>query len=120
MNFAAIACHLAAEEFMTIPNLQQLPAWDSDSGALNVIIETTKGSRTKLKYLPNERLFLLKKILPRGIVFPFDFGFVPSTSGEDGDPLDVLLLLAESVPAGCKISARLIGVVEMEEADEDG
>lgn len=103
---------------MPARNLQSLPAWDADTGALNVIIETTKGSRTKLKYLPNEQLFVLKKMLPRGTVFPFDFGFIPSTLGDDGDPLDVLMLLAEAVPAGCKISARLIGVIEAEQAEK--
>jgi inorganic pyrophosphatase len=98
-------------------NLLFLPTWDKASGCLNVIVETTKGSRMKLEYAPEEGLFELSKVLPRGIVFPFDFGFVPSTLGEDGDPLDVLVLLAESIPAGCKISARLIGVLEAEQTE---
>jgi inorganic pyrophosphatase len=51
------------------------------------------------------------------MVFPFDFGFIPSTVGDDGDPLDVLVLLDESAPVGCKISARLIGVIEAEQLE---
>ncbi len=100
-------------------NLQQLRAWDSKSGTLNVIIETSKGNRNKLDYDPDQQLFELSKVLPRGMVFPFDFGFVPSTVGDDGDPLDILVLLDEPVPTGCKIQARLIGVIEAEQT-EDG
>src|SRR5690242_5325761 len=96
-------------------NLEQLAPWDRESGALNVIIETGKGCRNKLKYDPEQELFELSKVLPRGLVFPFDFGFVPSTVGDDGDPLDILVLLDEPAPVGCKIPARLIGVIEAEQ-----
>lgn len=98
-------------------NLERLDAWDPESGALNVIIETSKGCRNKLKYNPHQRLFELAKVLPRGLVFPFDFGFIPLTVGDDGDPLDVLLLLDEPVPAGCKVPARLLGVIEAEQTE---
>jgi hypothetical protein len=64
-----------------------LPAFYK-SGDLNVIIETPKGDRNKFKYEPELGLFLINKVLPAGAVFPFDFGFVPATLGEDGDPLD--------------------------------
>lgn len=100
-------------------NLACLDAWDRESGALNVIIETSKGSRNKLKYNSDQELFELSKVLPRGMFFPFDFGFIPSTVGDDGDPLDILVLMDEPVPAGCKIAARLIGVLEAEQK-EDG
>jgi inorganic pyrophosphatase len=104
---------------MSSTNLADLECWDSKSGTLNVIIETTKGSRSKIDYNPEQRLFELSKILPRGMIFPFDFGFIPSTLGDDGDPLDVLVLMCDAVPAGCKIPARLIGVIEAEQV-EDG
>ena len=96
-------------------NLASLESWDPNSGTLNVIIETAKGSRNKIDYNPEQGLFELSKVLPRGMVFPFDFGFIPSTLGEDGDPLDVLVLMCEAVPAGCKIPARLLGVIEAEQ-----
>jgi inorganic pyrophosphatase len=55
-----------------------------------------------------------------GAAFPFDFGFVPSTLGEDGDPLDVLVLMDEPVFAGCLVPARLLGVIEAEQTERDG
>src|SRR5207249_955636 len=70
------------------------------SDAINVVIETSRGARTKLAYDDRREAFVVKKVLPQGMSFPFDFGFIPSTLGEDGDPLDVLVLRDESVPVG--------------------
>ena len=97
----------------------QLSAFDDQSHALNVIIETPKGSRNKFKYDEELGLFRLSGVLPAGAVFPFDFGFVPSTIGEDGDPLDVLVLMDEPAFAGCLVASRLIGVIEAEQTEED-
>ncbi|MCA1564609.1 MAG: inorganic diphosphatase [Acidobacteria bacterium] len=88
--------------------------------ALRVIIETPQGSRNKFDYDEELGLFKLGGVLPAGAVFPFDFGFVPSTTGGDGDPLDVLVLMDEAAFAGCLVEARLIGVVEAEQTEEDG
>lgn len=100
----------------TLPG--DLPPFSNESDDLNVIIETPKGSRNKFNY--DEKLGLLKLggALPAGAVFPFDFGFVPSTLGGDGDPLDVLLLMDEPAFAGCLVVARLIGVVEAEQTEK--
>jgi inorganic pyrophosphatase len=95
-----------------------LPAFDEESGALNVIVETPKGRRNKYKFDEKRGLFKLSKVLPSGAVFPFDFGFVPSTRGEDGDPVDVLILMDEPVMAGCLVAARLVGVIEAEQTEE--
>ena len=97
----------------------QLSAFDDQSHALNVIIETPKGSRNKFKYDEELGLFRLSGVLPAGAVFPFDFGFVPSTIGQDGDPLDVLVLMDEPAFAGCLVASRLIGVIEAEQTEED-
>jgi inorganic pyrophosphatase len=97
-----------------------LDAFDSDSGELNVIIETPKGSRNKFNYDEERGLFKLGGVLPAGAVFPFDFGFVPSTIGGDGDPLDVLLLMDEPAFTGCLVKARLLGVIEAEQTERDG
>jgi inorganic pyrophosphatase len=97
-----------------------LGAFDQDSGELNVIIETPKGSRNKFNYDEEFRLFKLGGVLPAGAVFPFDFGFLPETVGGDGDPLDVLVLMEESAFAGCLVRSRLIGVIEAEQTEEDG
>ena len=100
-------------------NLSSLPAFDAESEDLNVLIETPKGNRNKFTYDEKRGLFKLSGLLPMGAVFPFDFGFIPSTLGGDGDPLDVLILMDEPAFPGCLIPARLIGVIEAEQT-EDG
>ena len=70
------------------------------SRTLNVIIETPAGSRSKFKFDEELGLFRLHKLLPVGAAFPFDFGFVPGTKGDDGDPLDVLVLVDEPTFTG--------------------
>jgi inorganic pyrophosphatase len=97
-----------------------LRAYDSDSDELNVIIETPKGSRNKFNYDEKHYLFKLGGVLPAGAVFPYDFGFVPSTLGGDGDPLDVLLLMDEPAFPGCLVPSRLIAVIEAEQTERDG
>jgi inorganic pyrophosphatase len=84
-----------------------------------VVIETPKGSPNKLAFEPRYGTFILKGVLPAGAVFPFDFGFVPSTRGDDGDPLDVLVLMDAPVFPGCIVPSRLVGVIEAEQT-EDG
>jgi inorganic pyrophosphatase len=58
---------------------------------------------------------VLSKVLPTGMVFPFDFGFLPGTHAADGDPLDVLLLMDSPVFPGCVVESRLIGILEAEQ-----
>lgn len=99
-------------------NIVSLKAFDAQSGDLNVVIETPKGSRNKFAYDVELELYRLKGMLPVGASFPYDFGFVPSTLGEDGDPLDVLLLMEEPAFPGCLVAARLIGVIEVEQTEE--
>ncbi len=94
----------------------RLPAFDGDD-LCNVIIETPKGSRNKFDYDPELGLFRLGGVLPLGAVFPFDFGFVPSTLGGDGDPLDVLVLMDEPAFTGCLVAVRLIGVIEADQTE---
>jgi inorganic pyrophosphatase len=89
-----------------------------DTDLTVVIIETPKGSRNKYAFDPDERVFALKAVLPAGMAFPYDFGFVPSTRGGDGDPLDVLVLMDEPAFPGCKLSCRLVGVIEGEQIDK--
>jgi inorganic pyrophosphatase len=88
--------------------------------SLQVIIETPKGSRNKYAYDPRLRAFQLKKVLPAGIEFPYDFGFVPATLGGDGDPLDVLVLMDEAAFTGCVIEVRTIGVIEATQRAKSG
>lgn len=100
--------------------LTHLSTYQSASDELNVIIETPKGSRNKYNYDEDNHLFKLGGVLPAGAVFPFDFGFIPSTLGGDGDPLDILLLMDEPAFPGCLARARLIAVIEAEQTERDG
>jgi inorganic pyrophosphatase len=93
---------------------------DKDSGCTLVVIETPRGCRTKVAYDPERGAFVVKKVLPQGMTFPFDFGFIPSTLGGDDDPLDVLVLMDEPITTGCVVPTRLIGVVEAVESEENG
>src|SRR4051794_6013775 len=97
--------------------LDRLAPFENDS--LMVVIETPKGSPNKLTFEPRVGTFVLKGVLPAGAVFPFDFGFVPSTRADDGDPVDVLVLMDAPVFPGCLVPSRLIGVIEAEQT-EDG
>jgi inorganic pyrophosphatase len=81
-------------------------------GRLNAIVETPRGSQNKFSFDPGHRVFRLGKQLPAGAVFPFDFGFVPGTLADDGDPLDVLVLLTAPTFPGCLVRTRLLGVIE--------
>jgi inorganic pyrophosphatase len=83
------------------------------------IIETPKHYRNKFDYDPESNLFMLGGLLPEGMMFPFDFGFIPSTLGGDGDPLDILVLMDAPAHVGCLIEVRLIGVISAEQI-EDG
>lgn len=95
----------------------QLKPIDKHNGILQVIIETPKGSRNKFAFDPGQKIFTLKKVLPAGMVFPYDFGFLPQTLAPDGDPIDVLLLMDEPAFPGVAVRARLIGIIEGYQVD---
>lgn len=97
--------------------LTELPTFDDETGNVSVVVETAKGSLYKYKYDTDGGVFRLDAALPEGLAFPYDFGFIPSTRGEDGDPLDVLLLLDHPVAPGCVAPARLVGVLEVRQRD---
>lgn len=103
-----------------LANPTRLTPFDGDNKqAVQVVIETPKGSRNKYAFDSEQRVFKLKRVLPAGMAFPYDFGFVPSTKAEDGDPVDVLVLMDEPAFPGCLLECRLIGVIEGEQ-EEDG
>lgn len=97
----------------------QLSTFDpDDSDLVVVIIETPKGSRNKYAFDPEERVFDLTKVLPAGMEFPYDFGFVPSTEADDGDPIDVLVLMDDRAFPGCRLRCRPIGIIEGEQGEK--
>jgi inorganic pyrophosphatase len=104
---------------VSMSGLTGIPTWDSDGRAL-VVIETPRESRNKFKFDPSLGSFRLVKVLPAGMEFPFDFGYLAGTRAQDGDPLDVLVLMDAPVPVGCLVRCRLIGVIEAEEQKTSG
>lgn len=95
----------------------QLKPLDKKDGLLQVIVETPAGSRNKFAYDPEQHIFTLKDVLPAGMTFPYDFGFLPRTIAGDGDPMDVLLLMDEPAFPGLAAPARLIGVIQGEQIE---
>jgi len=99
-------------------DLTSLPLqFDAKSYVCRAIIETPKGCRNKFDYDPDSGLFMLGGLLPEGMMFPFDFGFIPSTLGEDGDPLDIMVLMDAPAHVGCLIDVRIIGVIKAKQID---
>jgi inorganic pyrophosphatase len=86
---------------------------------VNVVVETPKGSRVKYAYNFKCGLFELRRALPEGMMFPFNFGFIPGTKAANGDPLDILILNEEPLVPGCLLRARLLGAIKAEQT-EDG
>jgi inorganic pyrophosphatase len=100
----------------TLADPTRLSPWGSDDdNSIQVVVETPKGSRNKYAFNPDQGIFELKKVLPSGMSFPYDFGFIPSTKAEDGDPVDVLILMDEPAFPGCLLKCRCIGIIEGEQ-----
>jgi len=87
---------------------------------IDVIIETPKGSNLKYAYEPDSGFFKIKKALPAGMAFPYDFGFIPGTKGEDGDPLDIVVISEFTNFPGCKMECRLIGTIMAKQSEGKG
>src|SRR6478609_225109 len=99
-------------------DLSKLPAQlDVKKHTCRAIIETPKGCRNKFDYDPEMNLFMLGGLLPEGMMFPFDFGFIPSTLGEDGDPVDILVLMDAPAHVGCLVDVRIIGVIAADQIE---
>ena len=108
---------MAKKTLKSLANPALLKPINKDDGLLQVIVETPKGSRNKFAFDEKQNIFALKKVLPAGMVFPYDFGFLPKTLAPDGDPLDVLLLMDEPAFSGIAVRSRLIGIIEGEQSD---
>jgi inorganic pyrophosphatase len=87
---------------------------------LLAVIETPKGSPNKYDYDDACAAFRLAEVMPKGSYFPYDFGFIPSTVGDDGDPLDVLVFMDDPAPVGCVLTIRLIGAIEAKQQEKGG
>lgn len=85
---------------------------------ITAIVETPKGSSQKYDYDEKNKWFKLKKIMPAGMVFPYDFGFIPNTKGGDGDPLDIVIISEFKSFTGCAMDCRIIGGILAEQTEK--
>jgi inorganic pyrophosphatase len=108
---------LAKKSSKSLADPTYLKPIDRRDGLIQVIVETPKASRNKFAFDPNQKIFMLHKVLPAGMTFPYDFGFLPRTLADDGDPIDVLLLMDEPAFPGIAVRARLLGIIEGEQLD---
>ena len=95
-------------------NLAAIPAFAGDD-TFHVVVEAPRGSTLKLKYQPHWQAMSVSRPLPLGVTYPFDWGFVPSTQTEDGDPLDAMLLWDIASYPGVVVPCRAIGVLHVEQ-----
>jgi inorganic pyrophosphatase len=95
-----------------VTNFVKLPTW-ADKSHVHAVVETPRGSRAKLEFDPKLGAFTLAKPLLAGLTYPYDWGFVPSTKAEDGDPLDVLIIHDAATYPGLVLACRPIGVLEV-------
>jgi inorganic pyrophosphatase len=100
-------------------NLATISAFSGDD-LLHVVVEAPRGSSLKLKYDPKREAMSISRPLPVGVTFPFDWGFVPSTKGADGDPLDAMLLWDVASYPGVVVTCRAIGVLYVEQNRKSG
>jgi inorganic pyrophosphatase len=107
-------------------NFTKLPLIDEENEtsqgepSFRCVVEAPRGSSVKLTYDPALKAFVLRRALTKGLTYPFDWGFLPSTMGEDGDPLDVMILHDDASPMGVVIPAQIIGVLEVTQRDKGG
>ena len=94
-----------------------LPESFDERGRLQAVVETPKGSHFKYDYDSEKRVFVIKKSLPKGMEFPENFGFIPKTLGEDGDPLDIIILSDYPLEMGSVALVVLLGVLEAEQVE---
>jgi inorganic pyrophosphatase len=106
--------HFAQERQYSMPNFLNLPPFTED-GDVHVVVETPRGSRAKFAYDPKLESFALSKSLLTGLTYPHDWGFVPSTKADDGDPLDIMVIHDAATFPGLVVTCRVIGVLQIEQ-----
>lgn len=99
-------------------NLKDLPIGPQAPEAVRAIIEIPRGTRTKYEYDVELGVFRLDRVLYASMFYPTAYGFIPSTLAEDGDPMDILVMISEPLDVGVMVEARPIGLLRMQ--DEKG
>src|SRR6185312_9717166 len=93
-------------------NLMKLPTW-ADKEHIYAVVETPRGSTCKLDFDAKLKVFTLAKPLMTGLTYPYDWGFIPSTRADDGDPLDVLIIHDSQTYPGVVLRCKPVGVLEI-------
>ncbi len=93
-------------------DLARIPA-QPKPGIINVLIEIAAGSKNKYEFDKDLNAFALDRVLFSSVQYPCDYGFIPNTLGDDGDPLDAMVIMDQPTFPGCVIAARPIGMLEM-------
>jgi inorganic pyrophosphatase len=101
-----------------VENLYHLPSGPSVPEVVNVVIEVPRGSANKYEYDKELGIIKLDRVLFAAMQYPGDYGFIPSTLGGDGDPLDVVILSTHPFLPGVLVEVRVLGMLEM--ADDKG
>jgi inorganic pyrophosphatase len=101
---------------LRMTDLLMLPTFASDD-AFHVVVESPRGSASKIKYDADRRVMMLSRPLPSGLAYPHDWGFVPSTRVADGDPLDVMILWENVSYPGLVIPCRALGLLQAEQTN---
>jgi inorganic pyrophosphatase len=101
-----------------MPNLLNLPAF-AEGSDVHVVVETPRGSRAKFAYNPELGTFILSKSLLTGLTYPHDWGFVPSTKADDGDPLDIMVIHDAATFPGLVVTCRVIGILQIEQKSKN-
>jgi inorganic pyrophosphatase len=87
----------------------------TEGGDVHVVVETPRGSRAKFAYDPKLETFIFKKSLLTGLTYPHDWGLVPSTKADDGDPLDIMVIHDAATFPGIVLTCRIIGILQIEQ-----
>jgi inorganic pyrophosphatase len=98
-------------------NFSKLPTW-ADKEHVHAVVETPRGSSCKLEFDRKLRVFALSKPLMTGLTYPYDWGFIPSTEADDGDPLDVLVIHDATTYPGTVLRCKPIGMLEILEVTQ--
>lgn len=94
-------------------DFMMIPPGTGEPSVANMIVEIPKGRRTKFEIDKATGLIKMDRYLYSSSVYPGDYGFIPQTLADDGDPLDILVMVNEPTFSGCLIEARVVGIFKM-------
>ena len=97
-------------------DLEKLPIGENAPQLVNAIVEVPVGSRNKYEYDPDLGVMARDRVLPGAVRYPTDYGFIPSTVADDGDPLDILVAAYDPAFPGCLVRARPVGALDMSDS----